>query len=77
MAIAGLPLLASEAVGSASVFLNHGVNGFLLNQVNWMSQMRTFVELPDQERRAMGEESRKLGVEHSPRRWGDELLKLV
>jgi glycosyltransferase involved in cell wall biosynthesis len=77
MAIAGLPLLASEAVGSASVFLNHGVNGFLLNQVNWMSQMRTFMELPDQERRAMGEESRKLGVKHSPRRWGDELLKLV
>ena len=77
MAIAGLPLLASQQVGSATMFLDEDTNGFIIALSNLQKRLRRFLMLPSQERIAMSEKSHRLGLQTTPTDWTNHLLTLV
>ena len=67
--VLGMPLIASNTVGSASAFLVHGYNGysFTNNSARELAQlMHKIAVLPHSERRIMGLRSRRLGLKITP-----------
>ena len=77
MAIAGLPLLASQQVGSATLFLDEDKNGLIINLSNLQKRLRKFLMLISQERIAMSEKSHRLGLQTTPTDWTNQLLTLI
>ena len=77
MAIAGLPLLASDSVGASSQFLIEEENGFSLNAENIAERLRKMLSIPDADKETMSKLSHKLGMSHGPRDWTTSLLGLV
>lgn len=77
---AGLPLLLSDAVGSASVFLIHEENGFQFRSgdVSRLKEMMLKVmALDDHELRSMGERSAELSFRITPQTWASTLLNFA
>jgi len=77
MAIAGLPLLASKQVGSATLFLDEDKNGLIIALSNLQKRLRKFLMLTSQERIAMAEKSHRLGLQSTPADWANQLLTLI
>ena len=77
MAIAGLPLLASQQVGSATMFLNEDKNGLTLALNNLQERLKRFLMLSSQDRVSMSEKSHRLGLQTTPTDWTNQLLTLV
>lgn len=76
----GMPLIASESVGSASAFLINGFNGYFFanNSARELAKaMRTISSLPDQERRKMGMRSRRLGMAITPELSAASLISIL
>jgi len=76
MAIAGLPLLATRHVGSATEFLMSKKNGFDFLTSNLVQEMKQLVQRSQAERKVMGEWSHELGLRRSCEDWVETLLKL-
>lgn len=73
-ASAGLPLIASPAVGSGDVVLRHGWNGLLLDRVDAASiadALGRMSALSRPELKALGERSRQLAKDLTPQIWAE------
>ena len=77
MAIAGLPLLASDQVGAASAFLEPGKNGEVFELDGLPHVLRSLFSMTEAERAAMGRESHGIGREWLPLKWVKTLTELV
>ncbi|HBP45079.1 MAG TPA: glycosyl transferase family 1 [Flavobacteriales bacterium] len=76
MAIAGLPLLASRAVGAATVFATGGKNAYVFDKGKLGEVLRAFMTLPAKTLEAMGRKSHEIALKHSLKQWRMSLLKL-
>lgn len=79
-AAAGFPLLLSDEVGAADVFLKPGENGlvFKARDVNSLKNlMQKIILMKDEDLVKMGELSHRLATSISPGIWADTLLKLM
>ena len=76
MAIAGLPLLATEQVGAGTEFLQSKKNGFVFQNDNLINEMMQMIQTSDDGREAMGEWSHELGSHRSSDTWVKTLLRL-
>jgi len=77
---AGFPLICSDEVGSASVFLENGVNGYSYKSGNikeLKNAMKKIINLGDAELIAMGEKSVEKARQITPEKWAKTLLSLV
>ena len=77
MAIAGLPLLASKNVGSATAFLDCTLNGFSSDISRLIEVLRDFVLLTFEARLEMGHQSQLLSGQITQEKWMANLLKLI
>lgn len=78
MAAAGFPMLCSEEVGAASLFLETGKNGFQFPAKNMKALKKAMSEIIKQspkELEAMGAHSSELAKLISPSNWADTLLQ--
>lgn len=76
-AVAGFPLLLSDACGSAFHFLRHGYNGFLFSHDNTSElemALRRVMDMNEGELLQFGELSHKLGMQITPTLWAGNLL---
>ena len=76
MAIAGLPLLATRHVGSATEYLVSKRNGFELLTANLVQELKQMVQTSEAERKVMSARSHELGLRHSHKAWVETLLTL-
>jgi glycosyltransferase involved in cell wall biosynthesis len=77
---AGFPVLLSEQVGAASVFLKGGQNGFSFpaNDVNGIiAAFKSITTLSDAEIFQMGETSAELGLTITPQTWAQTLFNFM
>ena len=80
MAAAGLPLIASDAVGAASRFLVPDRNGYSFPAQDAAALRRTLERMmraSEAERNEMATASRALALEWNPERWAASLLALI
>jgi len=71
-AVAGFPLLLSNAVGAASMFLDEGENGYLFNtdnKIELREALLRFMKMGDETLWTMAEKSRIKGCSHDPEKW--------
>ncbi|MFZ1686123.1 MAG: glycosyltransferase family 4 protein [Flavobacteriales bacterium] len=79
-ACAGFPMLLSSAVGARERFLREGENGytFIANDKSTLKNMlRMMIHSSDDELRAMGEVSARLGCAWSPKDWSEVVMDLL
>lgn len=77
MAAAGMPMVVSSAVGSASRFVEEGKNGYLFQSGNKKSlkkALHAMIKKNDEELKQMGIESGKIGLLHTPKIWAETLM---
>ena len=75
-AAAGLPLIASDACGSATAFLRHGYNGYLHkagDKASIRSALRRMMRSSDDDREQMGRRSSELAKQLTPQTWAATL----
>lgn len=77
MAIAGLPILVSNAVGAATKFLNPGINGAWIHSEDFISELRIHMSLRESQISKMGEHSHRLGFEWTPLKWAHTAVELI
>lgn len=79
-AAAGLPLICSEACGSAVHLLRDRYNGYLVQSesADHLARcMRIMAALPDKKRQQMSARSHELSKQYTPARWADTLISGV
>lgn len=79
MAAAGFPLLLSDAVGAAEVFLQNGANGFIFkagDQEHLKQTLKKIIHLKAEDLDRMSHESHRLAQQISPALWTKNLLSL-
>ena len=77
---AGLPLILSDHVGAASVFLKRGENGYRFqagNQQELQRCLEDLMALDDDRLWTMGERSAERSFQITPEKWVDELFRLA
>ena len=77
MAIAGLPLLASQQVGAASQFLEHGKNGASFDLSAIAEALQSFLRKDETRIQNESYASHQLGMKHTPAGWSRTLLSLI
>ena len=77
MAIAGLPLLASRAVGAATKFIAPTKNGEFLKPETIAEEIEGSLKKSAQELAHFSAKSHQLGTGHSPIVWCNALKQLV
>ena len=77
MAIAGLPLIASKNIGSATAFLKTGENGYAIDSSELTDRIKQFCQLSDSDQKRMGQCSHQIGIQHLPKNWSANLMKLL
>lgn len=77
MAIAGIPLLASDQVGAGTEFLRPGRNGEVFELVGLSQALRSFFKKTEEVRMEMGRESHEIGVDWLPEAWVQALIELI
>ena len=77
MAIAGLPLLASRAVGASTVFASGSKNGKVYDEGKLGEALREFLALPEKALLEMGIISHENARIHSPQQWTMPCHKLI
>ena len=77
MAIAGLPLLASRAVGAATAFAIGGKNAYAFDQGKLDEVLNAFMTLPEDALKEMGKTSHERARIHSPQQWTMSCHKLI
>jgi glycosyltransferase involved in cell wall biosynthesis len=76
MALVGMPLILSDQVGAAEVFLQNGVNGFMFqagDTGSLTSCMQKMTDLNDAQITEFAERSAELGMKITPSIWSKEL----
>lgn len=76
----GLPLLCSDAIQSATAFLEPGKNGFQFDPNDEAAITEAFCAamlLPDEALRAMGHESHRLGMAYTTEDWAQRALSFL
>lgn len=79
-AAAGLPLLASDACGSATAFLRDGYNGFSFKAkepVALKQALKRLFEAPNEDLELMGKRSRALSQQITPESWAATFLSMA
>ncbi|GAA4434510.1 hypothetical protein GCM10023091_09550 [Ravibacter arvi] len=79
-AIAGLPIVCSDACGAGDAFLVEGVNGFKFakgSKDELKSALIKVMSATDSERKHMGIKSRALGEKNTPEKWSRKFLEIV
>jgi glycosyltransferase involved in cell wall biosynthesis len=77
MAIAGLPLLASEHVGAANAFLKNNVNGFSFSTDNIARYLVEVMRLDSDDLIAMSKRSHDIGISASRYDWVSTFIRLL
>ena len=77
MAIAGLPMLASRAVGASTEFIDSTKNGTFLTKETIAQDIKGIMERPAQQIDDFSAKSHQLGTGHSPIVWCNALKQLV
>ena len=77
MAIAGLPLLASRAVGATTAFASDYKNAYVFDQGKLDAALNAFMNLPEDVQKEMGRTSSDLTRIHSPQQWTMFCHKLI
>ena len=77
MAIAGLPLLASNCVGSSSQFLKPGKNGITFDLSTLKEGLITLLSKDSSRLKIESDASHELGTQQTPVDWGLTLLSLI
>jgi glycosyltransferase involved in cell wall biosynthesis len=78
-AAAGFPLLLSDKVGSGSLYLKTGENGWLFQSGNvkeLKQKMQEIIETAEQKLIEMGNESSRMGAANSADNWSATLVRL-
>ncbi|HKC69810.1 MAG TPA: glycosyltransferase family 4 protein [Bacteroidia bacterium] len=76
----GFPLLASDKVGAIEAFLQDTKNGFVFKagDVNSLKEkLKELMHLPPEQLNLMGEYSYRLAQNITPKKWADNLMKLI
>jgi glycosyltransferase involved in cell wall biosynthesis len=79
-AASGLPLLVGNTVGAGYELVREGENGFLFDAArddDLTRALRAVAEASPEQRAVMGERSRRIVADWSPRRFGEQLLAAV
>lgn len=77
MAIAGLPLLLSDKIGSKEQYLKHGVNGFEFESISpesLLKRMKMMADLDSEKLNEMSKQSHNLGLRITAENWADQVL---
>ena len=77
MAATGMPLICSDQVGAASLFLLEGKNGYQFqagNELELQELLVKMMSLSDAEILKMGDFSHKLAQQITPKLWADQLM---
>jgi glycosyltransferase involved in cell wall biosynthesis len=77
MAIAGLPLLASDRVGAATAFLHDGENGFRFRPSGITTALGTFMDRFEPDNKVFDAKSHGLGSHHNAVRWMASLFSIL
>lgn len=80
MAVAGFPLLVSDAIGAREAFVREGGNGsvFPSGDVKGIEQkMRWMASLSEDELKHMATSSHETGMQHTPAKWVEKLRSFV
>ncbi|NQV53708.1 MAG: glycosyltransferase family 4 protein [Flavobacteriales bacterium] len=80
MAVAGFPMLLSDAIGAREQFLIEGENGAVFPSGNadvLARKMQWITGLSNEELLQMSVRSHNLGMRHTPEIWADRLLSLL
>lgn len=77
MAISGLPLLVSNQVASAELFLKESVNGFTFATDEIEPALRKFIKLSPKERKLCDIQSHHIGMSHNLSQWIETAKKLI
>ena len=79
-AAAGYPLICTDKVGAASAFLKDGVNG-VLTKSNSVESLKNafskFMKMDESSILKMGDQSRELALNNSPKIWADKFLSIL
>ena len=79
-ASAGFPLLCSNEVGAADVFLKEGENGFIFKAgdiSDLKNAMKKIFSLTNEQLFSMGEKSAELAQQITPGKWADTLMSII
>jgi glycosyltransferase involved in cell wall biosynthesis len=76
MAIAGIPLLASESVGAATQFLEGDKSGFMNSTDGIRKGLKEFISQTPLKRAEMTKRSHEVGISHLPQNWAESCIKL-
>ena len=79
-ALMGFPLLVSDRVGAAEIFLSDKVNGFLFeaeNPTSLKEKLKTIMQLSSEDLTLMGDESRKRSLAITPNLWADTVMNFI
>ena len=77
MAASGMPLICSDQVGAAGIFLQEGKNGYQFeagNEVELQELLVKMMSLSDSEILKMGELSHELAQQITPKLWADQVM---
>jgi len=77
-ALAGFPMILSDAVGASERFLKDGVNGYIFQanrKTALQERMLALIETDDDSIRKMGDASIALGRDWDPNKWAELLMK--
>ena len=79
-AAAGFPLVCSDEVGAAEVFLKDDENGLLFSSGNiseLKKALKKIMSMPDDKLFSMGEKSAALALKITPDIWSDTLMSII
>lgn len=80
MAASGMPLICSDAVGAATMFLQNGINGFLFHAGDTKALINIFIKIMKMnpsELFQMGEVSNALAQDITPQKWAETIMNLI
>ena len=79
MAVAGFPLLCSDKIGAASLFLAEAKNGFYFKSADKKSlikALQTAMNMSDKKLYKMAKESHDKGMKLNPKEWAKTILSI-
>lgn len=80
MAVAGFPMVVSSAVGSVTMFLNDGENGFLFQQGSkeaLKKALKRMMQMNAADLKAMAQASYQKGMAWTPQKWVSKIEELM
>jgi glycosyltransferase involved in cell wall biosynthesis len=79
-AVMGFPLVVSDRVGAAELFVKDEINGYLFKggELNDLKEkLKTIMQLTPEQLTLMGDESRKQAMQITPVKWADTVMSFL